>query len=169
MRPFEPRKEQCGRQWGKAPDDSTLGPRGPCSHELSFVALGDPQHPPPPPSPSHPLAQMLQGPDLQACPHQRSSADPQGCSKPPLCQRCRKEKQRGCLGDTVRAALPEGRLCPPGVPCSPSLLGRVVPIQVRGSSTLSCQEWPSAENPPHPPGPVRSQARAARQPSRNIV
>lgn len=124
---------------------------------------------PAPAVPSHLLAQMLQGPTFQACPHQRSSADPQGCSKPPLCPRCGKEKQRGCSGGAGRTALSRGESLPARRSVLPELARPRGPNSGEGVPQPELSEWPSAEKAPVPPAPSAAPARAARQPSRNIV
>nr|XP_039316215.1 uncharacterized protein LOC120360350 [Saimiri boliviensis boliviensis] len=98
--PFEPPpRTQYGKQTVKAPDCSTLGLRKARSYVISAspfsVVPGDPAMPP------APLPTCFRGPTFQACPHQRPSADTQGCSKHHSTSAFSR-KSRGCLGGPGR-------------------------------------------------------------------
>ncbi|XP_017389195.1 uncharacterized protein LOC108308055 [Cebus imitator] len=91
--------QELNMQKVKAPDCSTLGPRKARSCVISawpfLVVPGDPAMPP------APLPRCFRGPTFQACPHQRPSADTQGCSKHHSTSAFSR-KSRGCLGGPGR-------------------------------------------------------------------
>lgn len=130
-------KDQCSKQLAKAPHVYTLGLQEPLS-----VPSGTPEA-------TGPRLCPDALPDFQACPHQPSAADPQGCSRPPSASALG-GKARGCCGEN---------------PPARGGCGPWVQIQVRWSPKLGCEEGPVQRKGPPPP----SQVRATRQPSQNIV
>lgn len=134
----------------KAPGHSTLGPCGPRFPQA--LIRRPPRQSPPVHPPLTSLPGCFRGPASRLVltsghqPTLRDVANHRSAS-------AGGRKDKGAAWGTGRTALSCGGTCPPGGLCSLSLLGRVVPVQVRWSSELIWQEGPSAEETPRPPAP----------------